>query len=201
MRAIAAVEDIGGYPALRGVDRTGDVGQRGAGGNGDRSRSVSRVFAESAARDRAEAQGQTPRADDRGRGGERRAFDHLRCSQCGHLERIGPAAPLTAPLLTLATALLAICGWTERSPLRTRSPTALTSWANWPFSVAAADSWRSTVSERLVLRSIRAANCAVARLWASAVMSIPLPAPSEEIIELVTEVVGMDRRTARRRLD
>ena len=46
----------------------------------------------------------------------------------------------------------------------------------------------SSVSERVVSRSERAANWAAARLLASAVMSIPLPPPSAETREAVAEV-------------
>ena len=74
----------------------------------------------------------------------------------------------------------------------------LTSWLTALCSSEAAEIWRSTVSERVALRLIRAANCASARLPASAAMSMPLPPPSADTIELVAEVVVMRLRTASR---
>ena len=87
-------------------------------------------------------------------------------------------------------------GWLERSPVRTRSPIELDSWSNELLSAEAAEICRSTVSLRAVLRSSLTANCAWVRFWTSAAISIPLPAPSDEMIEDVAEPVCITGRTA-----
>ena len=106
---------------------------------------------------------------------------------------------MPAGVEAVATALLATCGVDARSPVRTRSPNALDNRVSEFLSEPAAEICRSSVSLRAASRVARSSNCALARLVASAVMSIPLPAPSVAMIELVADVVvAMPLRTAAR---
>jgi hypothetical protein len=95
----------------------------------------------------------------------------------------------------LATAGLATLGCGDRSPVRTRSPSALASSDRVLLMVEAAEICRSSTSLRAISRSLRAWNCTVARLVASAAMSIPLPAPSAVTIE--DESTMLSRTAAR----
>ena len=84
---------------------------------------------------------------------------------------------------TFAIAELAMVGWAERSPVRTRSPSALAKEESRLRSVEASEICRSSTSDLLSRRCWRDSNCAFARSSASATMSTPLPAPSVLAIE------------------
>jgi len=111
-----------------------------------------------------------------------------------------PACTGVPERLALATVLLATCGWGERSPWRTRVPIDWASVVSMLLRLVAAEICASRVSDFACRRSVRPANCAAARLVASDAMSIPLPAPSAEMIDWVAEdvelVVTMSERTA-----
>ncbi len=85
----------------------------------------------------------------------------------------------------LATAALAICGCGERSPWRTRWPSEVARpWIMF-LRLEAAVICKSSSSALAVSRSCLGANCALARLFASDIMSIPLPPPSAATSEVV----------------
>ena len=80
---------------------------------------------------------------------------------------------------TFATAEFVMLGVGARSPVRSRSPSALANWLRELRIDPASEIWRSSVSDFCVSRALRPANCASANCEASPVMSIPLPMPSE----------------------
>ena len=84
---------------------------------------------------------------------------------------------------TLATEPFEMTGAGARSPVRTRSPSALASCEIWLLSLDAVEIFASSASLLLLSCWSRPAYCASARLAASAAMSIPEPAPSAEMIE------------------
>ena len=118
--------------------------------------------------------------------------------------------PVTLPLVTVATVLLAITGVTARSPVRTRSPIEVASEPIMFLSVLAADILVVSLSFLALNWSSRDANCAVESCSARLAELIPLPAPSvlsncavaepdevaETAVELVVdEVVAISGRT------
>ena len=78
-----------------------------------------------------------------------------------------------------------------RSPVRKRSPNAVAKVEKLLRMEPASEMRRSSVSDWVVSRWLRPANCASANCTAKPVMSTPLPIPREEAIEEAEILIAM----------